>query len=441
MKAMKTTQFPRDGRSSGWYNVVADVSQGQVLQNDIRADWTVIGAGFTGLACARRLAELHPDDHIVVLDAQGVGQGNSGRNSGWLLNFNSITGSDSATTRLYSRLQQAGLDHLTEVVAKHEIQCDWLPWGTLCFSLNGNARAYIEQLKANCRAAQQPFEEWPAEQVRERIGVKRASEAFFQPGTVLVNPAALAIGLAKSLPPNVTLYEHSPVTGIGKSNDYVVVTESGSITTPKVMVCANGFSPAILNQPSRAVPIAAFSFLSRKLTEAELAILGTDKGHAFISPIRGDSLFRKTLDGRLMCRQNMVRYRPERRFYPEDFVEARKHAQEAISLRWPELGSVDLEHEWGGVVNMTRNNGFLFGQCDNGLYMTAFCNGAHNTRGTISGRLLAELASGVDSSLLQDQLKVPRPTFLPPPPFVRLGAMYEISKNRRAQSRAYAKLS
>ena len=49
------------------------------------ADAVVIGAGFTGLACARRWQELAPNARVVVIDASEIGEGNPGRNSGFLL--------------------------------------------------------------------------------------------------------------------------------------------------------------------------------------------------------------------------------------------------------------------------------------------------------------------------------------------------------------------
>ena len=45
----------------------------------------IIGAGFTGLSAARKLAELHPEKEIILADAQLAGEGASSRNSGYLV--------------------------------------------------------------------------------------------------------------------------------------------------------------------------------------------------------------------------------------------------------------------------------------------------------------------------------------------------------------------
>ena len=55
------------------------------LDKDKSCDWLIVGAGYTGLSAARKLSELHPDQKIIVVDAQLAGEGASGRNSGYLV--------------------------------------------------------------------------------------------------------------------------------------------------------------------------------------------------------------------------------------------------------------------------------------------------------------------------------------------------------------------
>ena len=56
----------------GWAELLPERKTCQPLSGSYRVPWVVIGAGFTGLACARRLGELHPDDEILLLDARLV---------------------------------------------------------------------------------------------------------------------------------------------------------------------------------------------------------------------------------------------------------------------------------------------------------------------------------------------------------------------------------
>ena len=77
------------------------------------ADWVVIGAGVTGLAAARRLAELAPGARILMLDDYRIGYGASGRNSGFIIDTPHLTEKfDVNANRRISRLVIAGLTEL-----------------------------------------------------------------------------------------------------------------------------------------------------------------------------------------------------------------------------------------------------------------------------------------------------------------------------------------
>ena len=55
------------------------------LEKGKSCDWLIVGAGYTGLSAARKLSELHPNQKIIIVDAQLAGEGASGRNSGYLV--------------------------------------------------------------------------------------------------------------------------------------------------------------------------------------------------------------------------------------------------------------------------------------------------------------------------------------------------------------------
>ncbi|MDH3473822.1 MAG: FAD-dependent oxidoreductase, partial [Rhodospirillales bacterium] len=77
------------------------------------------------MACARRLAELSPSSSIVVLEADRIGAGNSGRNSGFLLDISFYDDAAPAVQAARTRLQQSGLRELARVVSDNRIACDW----------------------------------------------------------------------------------------------------------------------------------------------------------------------------------------------------------------------------------------------------------------------------------------------------------------------------
>ena len=117
----------------GWSVLLPERQAKPSLSNSRRVAWAVVGAGVTGLACARRLAELHPGEEILLLEARLVGQGASGRNSGFSVGVSHFPGAlDTARLdgyRRVNRINQFGLDLLRSQVSGHQIDCQWYEGG------------------------------------------------------------------------------------------------------------------------------------------------------------------------------------------------------------------------------------------------------------------------------------------------------------------------
>ncbi|MCH1554470.1 MAG: FAD-dependent oxidoreductase, partial [Luminiphilus sp.] len=94
-----TRQPSPDYRSnSGWNAMLPAREVNDPLCGHREVDVVVVGAGFTGIACAKRWTELAPDCRIAILDASDIGEGNPGRNSGFLLDVALAEDADSANT-------------------------------------------------------------------------------------------------------------------------------------------------------------------------------------------------------------------------------------------------------------------------------------------------------------------------------------------------------
>src|SRR5262245_38299259 len=79
------TNLPSEAGVSGWEAISHRDFPIRRLEDDIAADWLIIGAGFAGLSAARRLSQVRPGDRIAILDAQEVAKGSAGRNSGFMI--------------------------------------------------------------------------------------------------------------------------------------------------------------------------------------------------------------------------------------------------------------------------------------------------------------------------------------------------------------------
>ena len=61
--------LPKDDRTNGWSAILPERPITPALKGGQHADWVVIGAGYAGLAAARRLGEMRPDDKVILLEA------------------------------------------------------------------------------------------------------------------------------------------------------------------------------------------------------------------------------------------------------------------------------------------------------------------------------------------------------------------------------------
>ena len=86
-------------------------------------------------------------------------------------------------------------------------------------------------------------------------------------------------------------------------------------------------------------------------------------------------------------------------------------------------------------MGFTRNEGVVFGELGPGLYAALSADVSPMTRGTAAGKLLAELACGIESEELAVLQSLPKAAWLSPDPILRLVTEYRIRKLARTDSR------
>ena len=68
-----------------WVNDLSLRNNIVTLSSDLDCEWLIIGAGYTGLSAARKLANNSNSSKILIVDSQLAGEGSSARNSGYLV--------------------------------------------------------------------------------------------------------------------------------------------------------------------------------------------------------------------------------------------------------------------------------------------------------------------------------------------------------------------
>ena len=75
----------KNDNSCSWINNLETRENIKSIKKNFDCEWLILGAGYTGLSAARKLAKLHPSKKIILIDAQLAGEGASSRNSGYLV--------------------------------------------------------------------------------------------------------------------------------------------------------------------------------------------------------------------------------------------------------------------------------------------------------------------------------------------------------------------
>jgi glycine/D-amino acid oxidase-like deaminating enzyme len=417
--------LPVNDGSNGWSRILPPRQPKPPLAGDRRADWAVIGAGYAGLAAARRLAENRPGDRIVVLEADEAGENASGRNSGFAIDLPHNVGHSLAElegSHRFMRLARAAVAELDRLVKSAGIDCQWSRRGKYHAAVSSRGRAEVlEPFARELEALKEPFRWLDAEGLRREIGTPYYHAAVHTPGGYLMNPAALTRGLADSLPANVELHEHSPVTRVIHDNGVRLETPNGNLFAPKLILATNGLAGQFGCYPRQLLVFIAFASLTRPLTSDEQRALGgvDDWGLTPANAYAGCTM-RFTRDHRIMIRQHLD-YRPSFAVTAAEYRKVRRDHEAAFRARFPMLPEVGFDHSWAGFVCLSRNAAPGFGRVASNVYAAVCCNAVGVTKSTISGVLTADMACGIDNPLIADMESLGQPARLPPQPFLGLG--------------------
>jgi len=397
-------------------------------------DWAVIGAGYAGLAAARRLAELAPGASIAVIDAGRAGEGAAGRNSGFAVEISPSparhVADPQATYRRAVAINRHGLDLLAARVTADRIACDWRPVGKVQAAAEPHHLPRLERFAAHLAALGLPHRRIEAEELRTRLGTAHYRAAVWTAGTVLVQPAALARGLALALPAAVTLLEESPVLTLAAGARPELTCPGGSVVAGGVILATNSFLPQFGAFRNGLVSFTLTAGLTRPLTDTEHQALGAPDPWGVISIHRFGATVRYTADRRILLR-NSFEYWPRMNMAPRDLAARLGMITRSFGARFPMLRDVGIEHLWSGTIAASRNLTAAFGTVAPNLHAVGGCNAGGIARNTALGALIAEHALDQRSALAEDVARMATPAWVPPRPFLDIGAALDLARRRR----------
>ncbi len=421
----KITSLPADDALPGWYHTSKPRTPRPAHVGQKHTRWTIVGAGLTGLAAARQLALNFPDDEVVLIEAQEVGFGSAGRNAGFAIDVPHDIGAkdyigDITTAKRVLKLNTLGQDYLRNIVAENNIECQMTDSGKYQAAVSNAGIAVLEAYRSGLERIGRETDMIEAKDLPDHIGISYYKKALFIPGTVLLQPSALVKGLADTLPSNVTLYENTPITSINYGDNVTLIHDKGSITTDKLILANNAFAADFGFLKGRLLPTFLYGSLTRPLTEDEQARLGGKPVWGVIPAHPFGSTIRRTVDHRILVR-NSFSFNPNGRPRAHLLKQYIGNHRKSFERRFPMLPDVTLDYSWSGAICLSENHEGFFGQLAPNVYGALCCNGLGITRGTATGKLLADMIAGERNDLIDFLLASPGPNKTPPQPFLSIG--------------------
>ncbi len=376
-----------------WYAAtVKETADYPVLEGEVLADVCVVGAGFTGVATALTLAEKGYS--VVIVEANRVGWGASGRNGGQLIN--GISGlakvrrkhGDGIADILWE-MKWRGNDIVHDRVRKYGIDCD-LKNGFVLTALKPRQLTWLDEEYEDLDKHDfpHPYERWDRQQTRDKLGSDAYVGGLVNYRDGHLHPLNLCIGEARAACALGTrIFEQSPVTGIEHGSRPKVLTARGHVVADTVVLAGNAYhllEPKHLSNlvfPAGSYMIATEPLSDEKVQEINPLDLAVCDSNVIVDYHRLSSDKRMLYGGR--CN-----------YSGREPASIKASILPRMQKIYPQLKDIRIDFEWGGKIGIVPNRIPMLGRINNNVY---YCQGysGHGINAThVMGEITADAISG-----------------------------------------------
>lgn len=333
-----------------WWSLVdrPEFSPGQL---DQQWDVVIIGGGFSGLWSAHHLINSDPNLKIAILEQARVGSGASGRNGGWASALYPASGEKllrhfpkEVVGNLHAHLRDA-IDEIGAFIEEENIECDFYKGGTLIVARN---QGQLARLQSHVEHGSSIL---GVRETRDRIGMTRALGAVYSPHCAALNPAALVVGLARSLERRgVAIFENT----LAEFTPTKKIQVEGHEIKARVVVRA---IEAYHANSRDQIPIYSLMVATEPLPTEVFNEIGLHNRETFADGSHLVNYAQRTADNRLAIGGRGAPYTwGSRRNEAREIQQGIHQKIRKMTEEWfPVLENYEFTHAWGGAVGITRD--------------------------------------------------------------------------------------
>jgi len=272
-------EAPRGSIGSLWESDFSGPCAHRTLSGAVTVELAVIGAGFTGLACA--IAAARAGVRTVVAEAHKIAFGGSGRNAGqWLIGWPGRT--PASVVRQFgpeigARLNVLNVNavrRLQQCAAATSRQSRLLRTGVITLARTEKQLETLRETQRQWREYGAEFQILDREELSSHLDTKRYCGALLCAEGGTIQPYAYAVALARDAESaGAEIFEESGVTSIeSKSGRWLLHTAQGEISAEKIAITTNAYGGSIWNGLERSFYRVQMAMIaSRKLSASILS--------------------------------------------------------------------------------------------------------------------------------------------------------------------------
>jgi gamma-glutamylputrescine oxidase len=379
---------------SSYYQATANrIVTGPELEGEISADVCVIGAGYTGLSAALELAQA--GYRVVVLEAETIGWGASGRNGGQI-----CTGFSSGQGKIIAQLGRADAKRAFDIseeakrlivdrIAVHNIKCD-LQWGYLhCIPKAhqfSELQTWIQEYQELGYGGNTLLTK---AELETKLGTTVYHGALREQNAGHFHPLNYCLGMANAAQKaGAIIYEHSAAVDIDTSTNPWARTAKGKVTAKFMIIGGNAYLGKVVKPLyGRVMPVASYIIATEPLGENRAKALIADNEAVANTNFIVD-YYRRSKDNRMLF-GGRASYSGRT---PAGLGEYMRPRMTAV---FPQLRGTKIDYAWGGNIAITSNRVPDCGRLSPTVFYAHGYSGQGVALANMYGKLMAECVRGV----------------------------------------------